>query len=119
VSQVILAMSPVPGQTQFMSGICATSPRANQPHCPSVPAASGPQQETKVAAGMPSLHILPTPILMKPSGFWLRLAESVFCTVVKLEARLEGMRSSSLGDLFPACPLGNPSQLEPLTRLTP
>lgn len=42
-----------------------------------------------------------------------------FCSMVKLEARPEDVRSSSLGDLFPACPLGNPSQLEPVTHLTP
>lgn len=41
-----------------------------------------------------------------------------FCSVVKLEARPEDVKSSSLGDLFPACPLGNPSQLEPVTHLT-
>lgn len=39
--------------------------------------------------------------------------------MLEFEAGLEGARSSSLGDLIPACPLGNPARLEPPTRLTP
>lgn len=69
VCRVILAMCPGLGQTRFAGWIYAASPGADSPHRPTVPAASGLQQGTKVAAGTLSFHVLLTPILMKSCGF--------------------------------------------------
>ena len=80
VSRVILAVCPVPRHARFTGGSALPHLGLIAPIASPlpVPATSGPQQGTKVAAGTPSLHVLLTPILMKSCGFWLRLAESVF-----------------------------------------
>lgn len=96
----ILALCPGLGHARFTGGS----------DCPPVPAASGPQQGTKVAAGTPSFHVLLTPILMKSCGFWLRLAKSVFFLLLRGEigSKAGGCEEQQPGGSVPCLSLGKP-----------